>query len=523
MHKTRNIFLIIVLNVFLMLAVSLLLEYNNLAERLTNLENNVYNALQLAVDTTVSSEEFFSSSYQEQMSSNAIGSANLTDSGYTRNATMKTGAEQGISVKDGLGAAVLLWDYNSVNKPTWFYGNAYYIADYYLKYGALPRSFNGHADALGHPSYSSYLNSMHFGTMHGTRAIYAGLFGNVGADYMQHRWANGSSLVYDALYSIGVGDTDRSANDEFRDFATKIGYKITYKAALKEKTENNKYRYVQKEIPVLANMGLDFNHNIYDKYNSQDGSVTQYMLDNFCMSAHAGKYVNGKPTIYFLTPMSLGVTYVPKWVVKPVFIGNLDTIVRLQKLSGASYETLQSGTEIVNTITSATACDKPDVFTGSNFTQAEHHTNYENIISDGNVEYILDSNSVLFRIDYFTADFYSTDYKNIAAKIEGSLTSNGLNQQETLNALGPRLRYSDTAQQVNGTRIVAKVTVRMKVNILYQSSILQWLSYKDWLAHGANGEWHASIKELNPSTGRVIRDGNDGTWYQCSTYIAIAR
>ena len=91
MHKPRNIFVIIVLNIFLMLAVSLLLEYNNLAERLTNLENNIYNALQLAVDTTLSSEEFFSSSYQEQMVSNAIGSANLSDSGYTRSSSMKTG------------------------------------------------------------------------------------------------------------------------------------------------------------------------------------------------------------------------------------------------------------------------------------------------------------------------------------------------------------------------------------------------------------------------------------------------
>ena len=227
--------------------------------------------------------------------------------------------------------------------------------------------------------------------------------------------------------------------------------------------------------------------------------------------------------MYFLTPYSLGVTYVPKKVVKPIFIANLDSIVRLQKLSGASAETMTNGTYIVDAINSASECDKPDVFTGVTFTQADHHTNYDNIISDGNVEYILDSDSVLFRIDYFLADFYSASYKNTAAKIEGSLTSTGLSQADTLNQLGPRLRNSDTAKQVDGTRIVAKVTVRMKVNILYQSSILQWLSYKDWLANGATGEWHASIKELNPSTGRVIRDGNDGTWFQCSTYVAIAR
>lgn len=522
MHKPRNIFVIIVLNIFLMLAVSLLLEYNNLAERLTNLENNIYNALQLAVDTTLSSEEFFSSSYQEQMVSNAIGSANLSDSGYTRSSSMKTGAEQGLSDKDGLGAAVLLWDYSSTNTPKWFYGNAYYVSSFYDEYGALPRTYSGGGDALGHPSYKDYLTSKGFGKQAGTRYIYAGLFGNVGSDYSQHDWANGSSLIYDTQYDIGLGETDRTANDEFKDFATNIGYKITYKAAVKEK-QGTSYSFIEKEIPVLANMGLDFKDSKFDQYNSQDPSKVNYMMDNFCMSIHVGKYVHGSPTVYFLTPYSLGVTYVPKKVVKPIFIANLDSIVRLQKLSGASAETMTNGTYIVDAINSASECDKPDVFTGVTFAQADHHTNYDNIISDGNVEYILDSDSVLFRIDYFLADFYSASYKNTAAKIEGSLTSTGLSQADTLNQLGPRLRNSDTAKQVDGTRIVAKVTVRMKVNILYQSSILQWLSYKDWLANGATGEWHASIKELNPSTGRVIRDGNDGTWFQCSTYVAIAR
>ena len=71
------------------------------------------------------------------MVSNAIGSANLSDSGYTRSSSMKTGAEQGLSDKDGLGAAVLLWDYSSTNTPKWFYGNAYYVSSFYDEYGAF--------------------------------------------------------------------------------------------------------------------------------------------------------------------------------------------------------------------------------------------------------------------------------------------------------------------------------------------------------------------------------------------------
>ena len=89
-----------------------------------------------------------------------------------------------------------------------------------------------------------------------------------------------------------------------------------------------------------------------------------------------------------------------------------------------------------------------------------------------------------------------------------------------------------------GNRIVAKVTVKLKVHILYQSSILQWISYKDWLANNSGSdksEWHASIKEINPSTGLIknrvpftgeistLADKDDGTWFQTSTYFAVTR
>ncbi len=144
--------------------------------------------------------------------------------------------------------------------------------------------------------------------------------------------------------------------------------------------------------------------------------------------------------------------------------------------------------------------------------------------------------------------------KNIAARIEGSVTGTSFsNQNDALIATVNGLKDSDTYRRAgkmdmqlnaNGNRIVAKVTVRMKVHVLYQSSILQWLSYKDWKANGCTGEWHASIKEINPSTGQIRgRVSNissylfgkyddwgdqrelssDGTWFQTSTYFAVTR
>ena len=62
--KARNLLWISIVNIFLLLLVSVLLEYFNLSGRFRQLESTVSTALETAVRTSTASEEMFSEKYK---------------------------------------------------------------------------------------------------------------------------------------------------------------------------------------------------------------------------------------------------------------------------------------------------------------------------------------------------------------------------------------------------------------------------------------------------------------------------
>lgn len=548
MRKARNMFIVIVINIFLMLMMSVVLEFNNLSERLSLLENNIDLALDRSLEAATASEEFFTATYQEYKAMQD-NSGIILSHGESKTAVANNHSHKGV------GANMLLCDRDS---GKWYDASAYILAGYYEKYHMLPKTMN---DYMNYEHQLTSASNSHGNYL--TRLIYTWLFGESGHSYQDYDWCNGSITVASALEDAGIEYNERKPSDNFKDFYDKIGKSIVVNGVVKVKTGDT-YKTEYKSYPVLDNMGLDFG----DRCTSP---TADYMTDNFCMSEHAGKAVKGRYTTYFLTPYSLGVTYVPLEILKPVFMGNLDTIARLQRVSSGGLDG-----NVDADFASASKCNETSVYTGTAFTQQHHHTDIDNytpyinnyqapygiidnadkvqIVTDGNVEYVL--NTVQMRVDYFTADFYDTGYKNIVGRIEGSLTAQGSESQaNALDRTVGKLKQSDTyagakkqAMKDNaiGNRIVAKITVRLRVHILYQSSILQWLSYKDWKANNMKSEWHGSIKEIDPSTeqivgradsgffsyllGRTTGDplksrlkSSDGTWYQTSTYFAVTR
>ncbi len=472
-----------------MLMVSVLMEYDNLAPRLASLENNIDIALSRSIDAATASEELFSAEYQENKYSEQVVSS------------------QGRTPTDRVGANVTICGTDGV----WFDTSAYILAMFYETKGRLPKNQSDYATEAVVAENNPYV----------TRSVYTWLFGQAGHNYNHYDWCNNNISMMNALDEANVPLCDRKPTTEFKKFYDKIGKSIVINGVVKQKVAGgDNYTTVKAYYPVLDNMGLDFNDAFTGDSSNGGGIEADYMTDNFCMTEHAGKKIKGnRYTVYYLTPYSLGVTYIPIKVLKPVFMANLDTIAHLQKVSSV-------GADTTNAFRKASQCEEPSVYVGTSFTQAQHHSvdPSKRIATDGTIEYELDSTQM--RIEYFTANLYKDSYKNVAARIEGCMTGKTMaNQNAALIANVAALRASDTAKDGNnnGNRIVAKVTVRVKVHILYQSSILQWLSYKDWLAAGATGEWHAAIKEIDPSTGLVVRDGNDGTWYETSTYFAVTR
>lgn len=503
MGQVRKFAILLVVNIFLTLLVTVLLEYINLAERFQALDNTVQICLDQALNSSISAEEFFSSDYQANVISDSDASASL----------------------------LLFGSYGSSGK--FFSVNPYHLAMYMNENGGKLPNYQGLNDLA---IRSKNINS---------DDVYRFLYGEVGSAYNDSdlAWANTNPDTQ--KYAREIGDSKRTPNPELKEFYDKIGVQLKARMTVKVRTDDGKgYTLATRTIPTLAQMGLDL-----AVCNQVKNGFT---MDNFTSSAHIGKTIVGNNSIhyskYYLTPYSLGVTYIPTKVLKPVFLANLDTYVRLQKSSSGN----NTKEQFLKNANKATGCISTEVYHDGVI--AEHKVgDLENIINDGEIEY--DLNSVALRVEYFLVDYnnYKSDssIREIIARIEGcnsiykysssskpmrdyTYTSiNGSSDNTSLffqNAQGfiendtARKYYKDTLgitkfdEYVQTKRIVAKVTVRLKVHMCYDSSILQWICDK---YTGGDDIEHYDIKMFNRD-GNYVKD-DDGIWYQYTTYYGHTR
>ena len=108
-----------------MLMVSVLMEYNNLAQRLSLLENNVSLALDRSIDASTASEELFTATYQED----------IADSRMASHGTTGVTDKFGTSPKKSLGANMTIW-----GGTNWYDASSYVLASFYEDNNRLPNS-----------------------------------------------------------------------------------------------------------------------------------------------------------------------------------------------------------------------------------------------------------------------------------------------------------------------------------------------------------------------------------------------
>lgn len=507
--KWKSMFILIVLNIFVMLLVTVTVEYVNLADRFITVEDTVQEALDSAVSTSTRSEEFFTEKVQAQMQSYGITSKKTTS--YAETTLWLRGSEQFLT------------------------GNTYVLARYYERFGRFPSTLGEYQD------FNTDFTDSVFGQ---AGAVYKWLYGNIVSDYTNSAltsWANRSTSRIkeytsfstsggrDAITRDVIGETDASQN--FKAFYQNVGKYQQTVGYLKHKDGSASYKLGLETYPVLANMGFIYMQD----YNKTSSTVTS---DNFTSTYHVGKSTNGqKKTVYFLTPTSLGVTYVPTEVLKPTFLANLDTLMRLRLLG--SDPTTTSSDDVKATMKQANKCVATNVFNSGS--QAVHtpSSSAETIVSDGDVEFDLSTAKV--KVDYFYVNFGDTSLRTrtetIAAKINGAVQiyNHGhatLNEddskEQTLNSFINK--NNDTSRlvenfggqslkaeynNVRNGRIVARVSVKIKCHVPYKSSILQWMAQK-------TGTKHFDIKSYDPEHLGIV-DGSDGLWFKYTTYYCTSR
>lgn len=502
--KWKSMFILIVLNIFVMLLVTVTAEYVNLADRFVTIEDTVQEALDSAVSTSTRSEEFFTEKVQDEMQSYGITSGKTTS--YAETTLWLRGSEQFLT------------------------GNTYVLAKYYEENGRFPNTLGEYQ------TFNTQFTDPVFGQ---AGAVYKWLYGNIDSDYTNSNltyWANRSTSrlkEYSSFSSSGGRDATPSGGQNFKAFYQSIGKYQQTVGYLKHRVgDSNQYKLGLETYPVLANMGFAY----MQSYNTTTSNVTS---DNFTSTYHVGKATNGqKKTVYFLTPTSLDVTYVPTEVLKPTFLANLDTLVRLRMLG--SDPTTTSSDDIKTTMQQANNCIQTSVFNSG--TQAVHtkSSTAETIVSDGDVEFDLSTAQV--KVDYFYINFGDTSLRTrtetIVSKINGAVqvySGAGVatldesdSRKQTLNSFinqandtsrlvqnfgGQSLK--DEYENVRNGRIVARVSVKVKCHVPYKSAILQWMAQK-------TGTNHFDIKSYDPEHLETD-DSSDGLWFKYTTYYCTSR
>lgn len=587
--KIKHIMWTIILNIFLLMAVSIMLEYNSLDERFASLENTVSTAMESAVDSAMASEELFTAEYHE----NNVMSRSRKLNNAHKDAQAQTGVRLYV---DATGRG------NSTGK--WLGCSAYLLSMYYDSKKDVDST--GKVSSLSwfpqsETDYTTFVNNKVGGKTYSQEAVYEWLFGKIGQDYTSEslKWSSTNRNTVKQIESWGditsPSNNSREPVKDFKDFYDNIGCNILTKSNLKKKVENGndfekpaaiggttkdtfevKYYNASGGFPVLAQMGLNL--------NSLNSSHSIWMSDNFIMTRHVGKrwddgVVKGyadsgrvSESVYYLTPYSLGVTYVPVKVAKPVFMVHLMELARWSKLKSDNLKDIDFNKSAVNT---ANGCIQSDVWdysgdwnTNGNSSFAEtnaefartqgsgHHIKHVNddseIINDGFVEY--DMSSVQMKVDYVKVNFYNKTNWKIVNKVLGSTSSylpsvnvttpdKFTDLQSNLEGLPERLRNTDTSKKYHnitdeydgGDRLVAKITMRMKVYIPYKNPLMQWVRYMEGKYVSNEKYNHMSIRPLAKPVkdamptfedGVTKDSGNltyDGTWFTYTTYRAISR
>lgn len=485
--KARNLLWITVVNIFLLLLVSVLMEYYALSGRFKQLESTVSTALETAIRTSTASEEMFSEKYKmAETSSKGVGVNNKSGDKIAPS-TLK------VLSKDG---------------SSWIEGKTYVMAKYYQVNSKFPET---------QLEYTTYENSNST-----DEVIYKWLFGGTGSAYYCYAWANQYksklwlndevALTYKTKLDSNL-NASREPTTNFKAFYDKIGNEITSNTYIKKKSGDS-FDVVSKSIPTLTQMGLTLNDTYNGTKLASGDYSSDYTSDFLSSVTHFGKSASGlADTTYYLTPYSLGVTYVPTEVLKPAFLSHIEQLIRFNKVKKTV-----TNTGGLSDFASANGCIGTEVYLGGGGT-SQHHVdtsvntskNSRVLLNDGQVEYDLSTAKV--KVDYFTVDFYDTKNATIANRLEGAIP-----YENDLTKLPKALENKDTSKDKLGKRIVAKVTVKLKVHVPYKSSILQW--FRELTDNDGNN--HYDIRLWDEDTDEADRNSN-GVWFSYTTYTAISR
>lgn len=476
MSTVRKLFLVIVVNLFLMYAITIVYEYVNLSDRFESLTNTFDLAVESSVDYSINAEEFFSEK-------TAGASDNISsDSGAQLSTTVFT--RQGYSYK--------------VNPYAYaMYFNQYMLTNDRYILSVIPSTLE--SNKLKTSTVYSWLygkTGFDWNTINDSRN---GLSSNTIAKYNTIASTSTPSAItnYNGIFSNGTVNqikysssgiftsSNRAPTTDFNNFYQNIGKYITVRGNAKQYTSSS-FQIVNRAYPVLWNMGLDLGQN-----------SVGYTMQNWQSVPKLGK----ENSVYYLTPNSLGVTYIPLKMVYPTLVNTITNTVVCNKLAEGNVNPASNTAESAAIVKSAFGCS-----------DASHTGTSINIVNDGDVEYDLDSLNV--GVTYYLYDFGGTTTAKRDFMYQLARTSNWVTGDYSVYADSNKNNMlSHLATANTSYRIVAKITASIKVYVPYQCDFLKFANRMGY----SGATQHYSIRPFDNQTDKMV-EGRDGFWYEYSTY-----
>lgn len=410
----KTMLLVLIINIFLLMSVDVLNEYNSMKRKTQNLESSMRNSLNASIDTALSAEEFFAD-----------------DTSYLS----KSDSTAQISVWNGSGFTV---------------GNLYVISSFMEERGYVPNQ----------GAYDSYARSL--GNIESF--VYGKLFGNI---------------------------SSRQPTSKFRDFYNNVANLCS--TTMRVKT--NGAGYSMKTFPTLARMGL----RLDSSWNSSTVPYSIGSSNQFTSPVNVGR--NGSS--YYLTPSSLGVTYLDETLLRNVMYCILDTQIRCNKASNVSdFNDLASADEFM-----ATQVYENGVSGGY---ATQRNGAGHDVLTDGQVQYFMDTLDV--NVTYYVVDWWDNANWQIVNYVEGTPT--GVNPRELPSVL--RVKSTQINKGDSYYVVVAKVDASILVSLPYNSWVLQWNRHRT--SSGSSTEYYGV---LDFDAGGSLETSDDGLLYKYTTFCAV--
>lgn len=329
---------------------------------------------------------------------------------------------------------------------------------------------------------------------------------------------NYRNKVYYSLYKATGTPTDDAKR--FIEWAKNIGNKVTTPAAYFEDTPTGQVlKWVN--VPKLARMGTqlfpstDPNTAGVINYGAMNSPVRKAILANKWMaSRQTGVFDN---TYYYLTPTSLGLTYVNTRLTGELFTNNMDLLMRAKYATNNGGQGLTAGSDL-------------------NYTPFVHDNESSlpnGVINNGLWSFSKDSSTDV-DVEYMLVDVFDSKNNSIIEKIygaslkyvpsSGTYEVDGVMTADKLKQRASGLKTADSAGKLKPATecymIVAKVTFKADVIVRYRTAIFSgWRGKYD---NGSVTNFGDLVRTYNHSNGTPMETGvSDSSKYEYTTYFAV--